>query len=354
MNSSMPPTPQRVTVPPFDEVWPDVAEAAESSHEASAKYTGWNVTGCITVAAMVLGLLLVFGGLLAGEGLVALPGLLMVAVPIVVVLPKVKQLKEQHQESVVGPLVQSIVARTHLDDPVAGERVRLEASYDPAGRLDRRTVALSGIVADADVAGEDLVRGVFGQTDFEFCDLRWMEAPQGGGGPGGEASDKAMAWLQEHASAVGATMVFFSADFHKDFTSRTYLYSRKASHRLRRLDEAAAERLGAAPLRLEGVEFGQLFEGWTTDQVEARYLVTPEMLEAVLRFAEQCGADEYALSFTGSRMNIAVGFEGDRFGLDFSGKGGAREKTEQIYRDFVFYLTMVEHFRLNTRIWSKR
>ncbi|MBB3023290.1 MULTISPECIES: DUF3137 domain-containing protein [Helcobacillus] len=105
-------------------------------------------------------------------------------------------------------------------------------------------------------------------------------------------------------------------------------------------------------MRLVGTQTPDGVDGWTSDQAEARYLVTPQLIEALNAFVAEAGSDAVAVSFTDNRMNIAVGVDTDRFSLDPT-NGDIRAATEQIYRDMVRFLRLVQDFDLNTRIWTK-
>src|SRR5699024_12294454 len=75
------------------------------------------------------------------------------------------------------------------------------------------------------------------------------------------------------------SMIVFAADFHKEFTSKTYLLQRKPQEQaIRNFGADSAARGGMEPLKLEDPEITERFIGWTSDQVEARYLLIPELL----------------------------------------------------------------------------
>ncbi|XNY99919.1 DUF3137 domain-containing protein [Micrococcus luteus] len=110
-----------------------------------------------------------------------------------------------------------------------------------------------------------------------------------------------------------------------------------------------------APLHLEDVRVAERFECWTSDQTEARYLITPEFMDTLQELFARFGTEHIAVSFTGGRMHIGAALEANRFGLDVVKQQGRsiEEVARQIYDDFLLYLGLVEDFRLNTRIWSK-
>ncbi|SNC61279.1 Uncharacterized conserved protein [Kytococcus aerolatus] len=332
------PTPHRVSVPPFEQLWPGIAPHAEKAAQDAKRLTGWGGSGCwyglLILAATGLSLLGhelldLLGGLLGLVGIVGFGWSFITSVA------GLWGVKADHQRGVVGPLVDALVQQTHARDVVGGEPVTLQAGYDPRGSIDPWLIAASGIVREPDLFGEDLVHGRFGRTDLAFCDLSWLLP-----GRSSEAGRTFAKVLQN--LPTGAILVFFTADFHKDFTSETYLFSRSTSKvqasssggagALRRIlpEEAAGQ--GLTPLELEGVRFGELFTGWTTDQLEARYLISPQTLEAILTFAEHCGAVEYALSFTGGRprSSTTTSSSSSRWSSTSTSTPGSGPSTERV------------------------
>lgn len=53
-------------------------------------------------------------------------------------------------------------------------------------------------------------------------------------------------------------------------------------------------------------------------------------------------------------MFFAVVLDDDRFSLQMTGEDdGGYSVAKSIYEDLVAFLSLIEHFNLNTRIWSK-
>src|SRR5699024_5245487 len=161
--------------------------------------------------------------------------------------------------------------------------------------------------------------------------------------------------FEDSIDHIGPSMIVFAADFHKEVTSKSYLLSRKPQEQaIRNFGADSAARGGMEPLQLEDSEITERFIGWASDQVEARYLLTPELMLAISDAAERMGSEHIAVSFRGSWMYCAVALDEDRFSfqLDTNGAGGSNG-AKSIYEDLVAFLSLVEHFNLNTRIWSK-
>lgn len=73
------------------------------------------------------------------------------------------------------------------------------------------------------------------------------------------------------------------------------------------LSQSAGERV-----RLESPDFERAFEAYSSDQVEARYLLTPTMMERLLAFRDRYGA-RIRLAFTGGDLLLALDDRRDWF-----------------------------------------
>jgi len=68
-----------------------------------------------------------------------------------------------------------------------------------------------------------------------------------------------------------------------------------------------------APVKLEDPTFESMFEVFSTDQVEARYLLTPSFMESVVSLAHLAGKSAPELVFNGDRLGIVIKSKKDRF-----------------------------------------
>ncbi|MEL6661544.1 MAG: DUF3137 domain-containing protein [Pseudomonadota bacterium] len=89
-------------------------------------------------------------------------------------------------------------------------------------------------------------------------------------------------------------------DFHKRFFGET-LVRRDAGW-----FNAFGGRSGMDRARLEDPEFEKAFEVYTTDQVEARFLLTPDMMQSLVDLERTFRGDKLRCAFSGEEMFIAV------------------------------------------------
>ena len=105
-------------------------------------------------------------------------------------------------------------------------------------------------------------------------------------------------------------------------------------------------------VKLENPEFEKLFAVFSTDQIEARYILTPAIMEAMVRIHKQYKRKMY-LSFTGTRVYVAMSFNKNLFEPKIMGKGVNFNDVEFMFNLFVMNETIVHELNLNTRIWTK-
>ena len=102
--------------------------------------------------------------------------------------------------------------------------------------------------------------------------------------------------------------LFGSFTFRRPFRGTTVAYSHSSfpGARTNRLPD------GVSRVHLESPEFEQAFDVYSTDQVEARYLLTPAFMERVLKFRMR-SKGVMSLAFHDSRLFVAVHLDDEFF-----------------------------------------
>ncbi|MGE0918353.1 DUF3137 domain-containing protein [Trichlorobacter lovleyi] len=105
-------------------------------------------------------------------------------------------------------------------------------------------------------------------------------------------------------------------------------------------------------VKLEDPRFSQQFKVYSSDQVEARYLLTPRMTERLVDLKDSLGSIE--ISFIGSWVNIAAGgFPYNAFEPDLKQPFTDPVQVERTLGWIFRVVGIVEELDLNTRIWTK-
>jgi hypothetical protein len=137
--------------------------------------------------------------------------------------------------------------------------------------------------------------------------------------------------------------LLFSADCNKHFSGRTYVCAGGSGF---------LARLRRDHVRLESPDFSRAFTVYSSDQVEARYLLSPSLMQRILELHRRAGSIQ--LSFVDSRLYLAMPMSLGAFTPSFWRRIDDASQLAGYYNLLSFIVGMVEDLNLNTRIWSKR
>jgi hypothetical protein len=209
--------------------------------------------------------------------------------------------------------------------------------YLPYDHIDPELVRKSGLFRESwnDDGGEDYAQGRFGSTDFWFSEL-------------------VLAREKKDDRNVVFHGLFFIADFHKSFRGRTYLLPDVAERTfgtLGRVAQALPRFDGTELVELEDPDFEKRFVCTSTDPVEARYLLSPSLIQRILHMAER-SSGSLRISFLEECLYLALPI-GDLFRAPFLGSSVDENALLAFVRELHSVVGIVEELDLNTRIWSK-
>ncbi len=188
--------------------------------------------------------------------------------------------------------------------------------------------------------GDDYLTGTVGKTGIRFSELH-TEYKSGG---------KEKSW---HTIFRG---IFFIADFNKHFIGETFVLTDVSENVFGSGIGGFFQKLNMARpqlVKLEDVEFEKAFAIYGTDQVEARYILSPALMERILNLKRKFNTN-VALSFIGSHVYIAITVDKNLFEAPwlFSSVDNYKQ-LEEYYNDIAMCVGIVEILDLNTRIWTK-
>jgi hypothetical protein len=199
--------------------------------------------------------------------------------------------------------------------------------------------------------GEDLFSGRLGIADFQFSEIRLVQ-------------ERTTRDNKGRVKKVDMNMfkgILFVADFHKSFQGVTILRSEnvitnstigKIFTPIRDFLESTNQGKSMISIDLENEAFNKAFHIVTNDEIEARYLLSINMLERILAFRER-HKRKIEISFVDSLICISMDTAKNYFELQVNSSDFERE-LQNTYEDLIFFFGMVEAFDLNTRIWSKK
>ena len=264
-------------------------------------YIAYPVAGC-------LGLFMwwkSFGGFL----FVALGAL--ISIPTLVKLWSQNHLTHSFKNNLIAPLL---------------NKLRPGVVYLPSASIQEQIFNESNLFSKPDrYKGEDLFQGKHDKTLFSFSEIH---------------AEK------EHKSKNSTTYstifkgVFMVADFNKHIKNETYVFTSggKWFSKFKRV-------------KLENPEFEDNFNVYSDNQIEARYILTPSLMEKIIKLEKEFNAQLF-MSFIGRNVYIALKNNENFFEPDFS-KEVSSSLVNDIVREIDSCIEIIDELDLNTRIWTK-
>ncbi len=220
-----------------------------------------------------------------------------------------------------------------------------ELRYSPRGYVSQSEFRASQLFRSPDrYNGEDLVQGRVGATQLHFSEIHAEYQTRNSKGQ-----------TQWHTIFRG---LLFVADFNKSFHGTTIIKPDTAERFLGRFGQSMqefGEKLNFNRrdlVKLEDPEFEKMFVVSSTDQIEARYILSPSMMRRLLELRARHGRDVHA-AFIANHIYIALSQNSDLFEPPPLSTPITVDAVRRIIADLQSVLCIVEDLDLNTRIWSK-
>ncbi len=196
-------------------------------------------------------------------------------------------------------------------------------------------------------ASEDLIAGEIGKTAVRFSEVH-AEYEQ-------KQTDGKTTRTEYHTIFQG---LFYVADFNKNFEGATFVLPDTAEQIFGRFGQSLQQlgaqfSFGARELvRLEDPEFERKFAVYSTDQIEARYILSPALMRRLLEFRAHCKTD-IRIAFSGSNMIVAIPVSVGWLKAPSLSTPLTIESLSLCLDQLRFACGIVAELDLNTRIWSK-
>jgi len=218
-------------------------------------------------------------------------------------------------------------------------------NYEPGSSIGTLEYAQSGLFPKKwdRFRGDDLIRGTIDKTDFRLSELHTEYRTDSVDG-------------NQHSREQWSTIfkgMFGHAEFNKAISGRTFVLPDVAEKLFGKWGQKLQRNDSRGQLvKLENTAFEKYFVVYSDDQIEARYILTPKMMEAMVDIRNQLKKKIY-FSFIGSRVYIAISFSKDLFEPRILKAGVNFADMEQIYLHLNIISVIVREMNLNTRIWTK-
>lgn len=215
--------------------------------------------------------------------------------------------------------------------------------YYPKGYIDKSKFLLSGIFTQSvdEYTGDDHVIGRIDKTSIEFSELEAKHVTRDSKG-------------RKHTTKIFHGL-FFIADFNKDFNSALVVLPDTAQALFGKFGQTLQSinftRKGEL-IKLEDPEFEKLFAVYGNNQIEARYILSPALMERIKEFKKKSGKKIF-LSFIASKVFVAIDYNRNLFEPGIWNSLIDFEPVKEYFKDLTAAIGIVEDLNLNLRIWSK-
>lgn len=225
------------------------------------------------------------------------------------------------------------------------EFINPELKYSPEGFISSGEFCKSEIFRQYPdrYNGDDLVSGKIDKTDISFSEIHAKYKT--------ESSDDNGKKEQWHKLFDG---LFFVADFHKNFKGKYFVlpdFAEKTFGSIGKFFQKMTIGRGQL-IHLEDPEFEKEFAVYGNDQVEARYILSSNMMRRMLDFKNRTAKNIY-ISFVDSSIYVAIPYSKPLFEPKFFSSVLNQKKTSEYFEDLNLVISIVEDLNLNTRIWGK-
>ncbi|WP_353123211.1 DUF3137 domain-containing protein [Dysgonomonas capnocytophagoides] len=196
-------------------------------------------------------------------------------------------------------------------------------------------------------SGDNLIWGILGETSVRFSKLHTEYKTERRDKNGNTKTD----WSTIFKG------VFLVADFNKNTKGKTYILKDSAEKILGGVGRWMQDKFGASGrgemVYLEDSIFEKEYVVYSTDPVEARYILTPSMQECFIELSRYFGSGNVSASIIDGHLSLALSGRNKLF--SFAGNKNLTDALTIRYyaENLLQILKVVEILNLNMRIWGR-
>ena len=191
---------------------------------------------------------------------------------------------------------------------------------------------------------EDYVSGKIGETFIEFSEVHSEYKTETTDSKGNHHTE----W---HNIFMG---LFFVAEFNKNFSGTTVVLpdlAEKTFGFLGKIFQSWNLTRKGQLIKLEDPEFEKLFVVYGDDQITARYILTPGLMQRLVEFRNRFNNTVY-LSFKDSKVYVAVSINRNLFEPRIFRSNEDFALIKDYFDNLDLAGRIIEELNLNTRIWK--
>lgn len=149
--------------------------------------------------------------------------------------------------------------------------------------------------------------------------------------------------------------IFYVTNFNKKFKGQTFLfpdYARQVfGFNFGEMLNEVMTLPGIELVKFEDTEFEKEFAVYSTDQVEARYILSTSLVYQIRELQKKLN-NEVRIAFINDKLFMAVPFETDFLRPNIFSKINNIETVEKIYSKLKIFTDITKELRLNVKIWG--
>ncbi len=230
--------------------------------------------------------------------------------------------------------------------------INSEYLYDAKNHISEQDYNASGLFdyGYERYRGDDLITGIIDKTPFSFSEFKIEKTKNSKKLKKGSQKNqpKNTGIITEWESILQGE--FFVAEFNKNLSERSFVVPEKAHANLMGKEKTKIDNYGEL-IKLENPEFEKVYSVYGSSQQEARYVLTPKMMEAMLNIQKTLNLKFY-FSFIDAKVYCAIPMKKNMFEPNIN-RGIKYRDVEEMYMILSLIEVIITEMNLNTRIWTK-
>lgn len=187
--------------------------------------------------------------------------------------------------------------------------------------------------------GDDLIQGKIDKTFLQFSELHTRYK-----------STDSKGRTHWHDVFKG---LFFVADFNKNFDGSTVLLPNHLGGGFSFFKKIFGLNRKEKLVELADPQFTDNFTCYSTDDIKARYILTPSLMERLNDFHKKYPKNRVSLSFVDGQVFVAIAYSKDLFEPSLFRSVVNYDRVKSYFDDIRLVVEIVEDLNLNNRIWTK-
>jgi len=190
--------------------------------------------------------------------------------------------------------------------------------------------------------GNDFVRGKINEVPIQFSDIHAEQRHKN--------SKNGESWSTVFQG------LFIVAEFNKHFTAKTVILPDSAQNTFGDLigswlqsNNVSRDKL----IKMDNIEFEKEFVVYSTDQIEARYILSHALMQRLLTFKKKSSHPVY-ISFIGESIHMAIEYNKDLFEPSVFRSLLNYKIAMEYVQTLHLVIGIIEELKLNQKLWSKR